>query len=171
MTCNKVFRGTLLPLSLIAAATILLLLHPAPAAAAGYPFLCRGQLVVNQYTASFSEPVGSDVITVTYKVVVQFRVNPTGAGAAGQNLEAGACAWVDRSTNSQEGTTLTFTFVYVTPPSNFQVVTQCSVTRNCVFVVTGTNPTGSALVGGSDGITTLFPAVLGYTIIPDPTSP
>jgi hypothetical protein len=170
MRCS-VARRKLCAGGLFAAGMILLLLQPTPASAGGYTFMCRGQILVDTSLSSLSENVNSGVVTATYQMTVHFKVNPTGAGAAGQNLQAGACAWVDRATNSNEGTTLAFTFIYSATPPNTQMLAQCSTTRNCVFAVTATNPSGSALIGNTSAITTLFPANLGYTIIPDPTSP
>jgi hypothetical protein len=165
---------------------LLLFQPPRVSAAAGYPFLCRGQLIV---TSSFVTALYSpqyDTETDTYKVTIQFRVNPTNAGEAGQNLQAGACAWVDRPTNSGEGTKLQFTFEYDLYPLNLHMLTLCSVTRNCVLKVIASNPgDGSPLQGyPNDGgspaqgaptnfgdVQILFPANLGYTIIPDPSTP
>jgi hypothetical protein len=126
----------------------LLLFQPAPASAAGFPFLCRGQMLgVQSVLAGDSFSIPSQVETVTYKIRIKFRVNPTAAGDAGANLNAGACAWVDRPTSPAEGTVITLSFTYSAYPPNIEILTQCSVTTDCVFRITADRPEGSDLQG------------------------
>ena len=165
------FAGLLRCIGLFAAGILLFLFQPARASAAGFPLLCRGQLgtVSNLNLSAFNIPYG--VETVTYTLTVHFRVNPNGAGESGQNLEPGACAWADRPTNSSEGKQLKLKFVYSAFPINLQLLTQCSITRNCVFKVIADNPSGTELESSAVEVAIVFPANLGYTIIPDPSSP
>jgi hypothetical protein len=88
----KNFIGVLRFIGLFTAGILLFLFPSARASASGFPFLCRGQLgtVSNLNLTAFNIPYG--VETVTYTLTVHFRVNPNGAGDAGQNLEPGACA-------------------------------------------------------------------------------
>jgi hypothetical protein len=170
MTCNQMFRQKVA--NLFATAIILLLFQPARASAAGFPFLCRGQMpVVQSAQDGYSINLNTGVETVTYKITIQFQVNPTGAGKAGENLYAGTCAWVDRPTNTAEGRIIVFTFKYATYPPNIQMLTQCSVTPDCVFQVDADNPEGSPLTGSTNVIRTLFPEKLGAKIIPDARRP
>jgi len=132
----------------------LLLFQPAPASAAGFPFLCRGQMPAVESTLTSSSLTGPP--QVTYKVRLRFRVNPTAAGDTGENLHAGACAWMDRPTSTAEGTTIAITFTYSIYPPNIQMLTQCSVTTDCVFQITADRPEGSDLQGYADDIV-IFP--------------
>jgi hypothetical protein len=147
MRCNHASRWRVHGVNLCAAAIVVLLFHPARAAAAdpSFPLLCKAGVVVT------SEPhsVASEAPQyITFRVTIDFRVNPTGAGGAGQHLESGACAWVDRPTNEDEGKRVVVTVV---EPHllDAQMLTQCSITTSCVFQIYATHPEGSALQSGA----------------------
>ena len=149
MRCNNASRRRVHGVNLCAAAIVVLLFHPARAAAADtdpFPLLCRGGVVVTAepHFIAIAEPQ-----YITYRVTVDFRVNPTGAGGFGQHLESGACAWVDRPTNEDEGKRVVLTVI---EPHllDAQMLTQCSITANCVFQIYASHPEGSPLQG--DGV-------------------
>jgi hypothetical protein len=63
-----------------------------------------------------------------------------------RSLESGACAWVDRPTNEDQGTRVVLTVI---EPHllDAQMLTQCSITANCVFQIYASRPAGSPLQG------------------------
>ena len=119
-----------------------------------FPILCRGKLPVDLYVAS-----STNRDSAYFRIRMQTHM-PTGAGAEGQNLIKGTCAFVDRPVNAQEPETIVISATNHVDYAGVGILERCLSDTRCAARVCVKNSNGVFLGAGLFVVSTFYPAFI-----------
>jgi hypothetical protein len=123
-----------------------------------YPMYCRGKIPVDIYWAGGTNP---DLANVRMRIMTHM---PTGAGAEGENLIKGTCAFEDRPINAQEPDIIVVNASTHVAYSGVGVLERCLSEEQCVARLCVTNSNGESFVSQPYFVLSTFYPKFNWTI-------